>query len=93
MCICVCIRVCLCVFESVCVCVCVCVCACVYVYVCINVTSQKNILAATCKTQNVLDLLLPSGIKVLNIHKNHSMISTLIIDCIDYLNFILKIYL
>ena len=91
MCICVCIRVCLCVFER--VCVCVCVCACVYVYVCINVTSQKNILAATCKTQNVLDLLLPSGIKVLNIHKNHSMISTLIIDCIDYLNFILKIYL
>ena len=91
MCICVCIHVCLCVFES--VCVCVCVCACVYVYVCINVTSQKNILAATCKTQNVLDLLLPSGIKVLNIHKNHSMISTLIIDCIDYLNFILKIYL
>ena len=41
-------------FKSVCVCVCVCVCACARasVYVCINVTSQNNVIAATCKTQH-----------------------------------------
>ena len=41
---------------NLCVCVCVCVCVfffvCAYVYVCINVTSQNNVIVATCKTQH-----------------------------------------
>ena len=42
---------------------------------------------------NVYDLLLPPGIKVLIRQKNNSIISTLIIDSINYWNIILKIYL
>ena len=52
MCLCVyvCVRMCVCV----CVCVSVCVCVCAYMHVCINVTSQINIIGATCKTQHRL---------------------------------------
>ena len=42
---------------------------------------------------NERDLLLPPGNKGFNSHKNHSMISTLIIHSINYWNFILNIYL
>ena len=38
--------------ECLCVCVCVSVRVCAYVYVWINVTSQNNVIVATCKTQH-----------------------------------------
>ena len=42
---------------------------------------------------NVCDVLLPPGIKGINSHKNHSVISRLIIDSINYWNAILNSYL
>ena len=42
---------------------------------------------------NVYDVLLPPGIKGVNNHKNHSIISILIIDFINYWNVILNFYL
>ena len=64
--------------NSISVCVFVCVCVfffvCAYVYVCINVTSQNNVIVATCKTKHrvlLFKMWRISKVHKLKIKKNH----------------------